>query len=47
LGERWLQSALSLDAGYKPAHAALADYYARQGDLNRSAEHRRRADAVP
>jgi tetratricopeptide (TPR) repeat protein len=41
-GEGWLQSALSLDADYRPAHAALADYYERHGDATRAAEHRRR-----
>jgi tetratricopeptide (TPR) repeat protein len=42
-GEGWLQSALSLDPDYRPAHAALAEYYARQGDANRAADHRRRS----
>src|SRR5262249_35079092 len=41
--ESWLLSALSLDPDYRPAHAALADYYERQGDATRAAEHRRRA----
>jgi predicted Zn-dependent protease len=39
----WLLSALALDAAYRPAHAALADYYQRQGDQERAAEHRRAA----
>jgi tetratricopeptide (TPR) repeat protein len=41
--EGWLLSALRLNPDYQPAHAALADYYAEQGDANRAAEHRRRA----
>jgi predicted Zn-dependent protease len=44
LGERWLKSALNLNSDYKPAHAALAEYYQQQGDTQRAAEHRRRAD---
>src|SRR5262249_19594012 len=42
--ESWLQSALSLDPGYKPAHAALAEFYQAQGDEKRAAEHRRQAE---
>ena len=37
---RWLQSALSLDPDYKPARAALADYYESIGDAARAAEYR-------
>jgi tetratricopeptide (TPR) repeat protein len=43
VGEKWLHSALGLDPDYRPAHAALAEYYERQGDPQRAAEHRRRA----
>jgi tetratricopeptide (TPR) repeat protein len=43
VAENWLQSALSLDADYRPAHAALADHYESQGDAERAASHRRRA----
>ena len=42
-GVGWLQSALDLDPDYRPAHAALADYYERQGDGNRAAEHRKKS----
>jgi tetratricopeptide (TPR) repeat protein len=41
-GVGWLKSALSLDADYQPAHAALADHYERQGDAKQAEEHRRR-----
>jgi tetratricopeptide (TPR) repeat protein len=41
--ENWLLRALSLDPDYRPAHAALADYYAGRGDAGRAAEHRRQA----
>jgi Tfp pilus assembly protein PilF len=44
VGERWLKSALSLNPDYRPAHAALAEFYQRQGDTERAAEHRRRAE---
>jgi tetratricopeptide (TPR) repeat protein len=43
VGEGWLLSALSLDPNYRPAHAALAEHYQRQGDAKRAAEHRRQA----
>ncbi len=43
LGERWLHSALHLEKDYRPAHAVLADFYQRQGDPARAAEHRRQA----
>jgi predicted Zn-dependent protease len=46
-GESWLLSALSLDPDYRPAHAALAEHYERQGDAKRAAEHRLRAGANP
>jgi predicted Zn-dependent protease len=39
LGVRWLHSALQCDARWKPAHAALADYYRRHGDAKRAAGH--------
>lgn len=42
-GERWLQGALILDPLFKPAHAALAEFYEKQGDKARAAEHRRQA----
>jgi predicted Zn-dependent protease len=40
-GEGWLLSALHLDPGYRPAHAALAEYYQKQGDEERAQWHRR------
>ncbi len=43
VGRSWLLSALRLDPNYRPAHAALADYYQTQGDADRAAEHRRQA----
>jgi tetratricopeptide (TPR) repeat protein len=43
-GESWLKSALSLDPSYKPAHAALAEFYQAQGDEGQAAEHRRQAE---
>jgi predicted Zn-dependent protease len=45
VGERWLLSALQQDPNYRPAHAALADFYRRRGDLERAALHRRQAEA--
>jgi len=44
VGESWLLSALSLDPNYRPAHAALADYYAQEGDTKRADEHRRKSE---
>jgi tetratricopeptide (TPR) repeat protein len=43
-GSRWLLSALHLDQGYRPAHAALADHYQAEGDADRAAFHRQRAN---
>ena len=42
-GLRWLLGALELAPTDKLTHAALADYYTSQGDLNLSAIHRQRA----
>jgi tetratricopeptide (TPR) repeat protein len=39
-GERWLLSALQCDLRYRPAHAALADYYQRKGEGTKAARHR-------
>jgi Tfp pilus assembly protein PilF len=44
VGESWLLSALSLDPNYRPAHAALAEYYAQEGDTKRADEHRRKSE---
>jgi tetratricopeptide (TPR) repeat protein len=38
-GPCWLQSALRVDPRHAPTHAALADYYRRQGDAARAAAH--------
>jgi len=47
LGERWLLSALTLDPHYRPAHAALAEYYRKQGDADKADAHRREAQTSP
>ncbi len=47
VGESWLLSALALDPDYRPAHAALADYYESQGDSTKAKEHRQKAEAAP
>jgi tetratricopeptide (TPR) repeat protein len=47
LGVCWLYSALREDAGYSPAHKALADYFRKRGhagDADRAAYHRRQLD---
>jgi tetratricopeptide (TPR) repeat protein len=40
-----LDQALERDPSYAPAHRLLADYFERQGDLRRAAQHRRAAQA--
>jgi tetratricopeptide (TPR) repeat protein len=40
LAEKWLYSALHEDADYRPAHAALADFYERHRKPDKAAEHR-------
>jgi tetratricopeptide (TPR) repeat protein len=42
-GLRWLNGALEVAPGHKPTHAALADYFASQGNLERAEHHRRLA----
>jgi tetratricopeptide (TPR) repeat protein len=42
-GLRWLYGALEVAPGHKPTHAALADYFATQGDSERAEHHRRLA----
>ena len=42
-GLRWLYGALEVAPGHKPTHAALADYFASQGDVERAEHHRRLA----
>jgi tetratricopeptide (TPR) repeat protein len=39
VGKRWLESALNLKGNYRPAHAALADYYRTQGNFEKAEEH--------
>jgi tetratricopeptide (TPR) repeat protein len=46
LGERWLLSALHEDERYEPAHAALADFYDKQGDKDKAAYFRQRAEQL-
>ena len=41
-GLAWINSALDIDPAYRPAHAALADYYADR-DAARAEHHRRLA----
>jgi tetratricopeptide (TPR) repeat protein len=43
VGRGWLDSALRLDPDYAAAHAALADYYAAHGQMEKAAEHRQKA----
>jgi predicted Zn-dependent protease len=43
VGRDWLLSALQLDPDYRPAHAALAEYYSSRGNAVRAAEHRQKA----
>ena len=43
LARSWLQSALALDAKFRPAHAALADLYAKEGRTDLAEEHRKLA----
>ncbi len=40
---RWFHGALDVAPNYKPAHAALADYFASQGDPEQAERHRRLA----
>jgi predicted Zn-dependent protease len=42
-GLYWLNEALNRDPNYRPAHKILADFYAKQGDADRAALHRRAA----
>lgn len=46
-GRAWLQSALDEDPYYQPAHAALVEYYEKQGDATRAAYHRQFAQGTP
>jgi tetratricopeptide (TPR) repeat protein len=47
LGLGWYYSALEQDPAYRPAHEALADHFARAGDGERAAYHRRQAARQP
>ena len=42
-GRGWLQMALQKDPSFRPAHAALADFYRDAGDAQQAAAHRRQA----
>ena len=42
---QWFDSALSLDPNHRPTHAALADYYEKNGDKLKAEEHRKKANA--
>jgi cytochrome c-type biogenesis protein CcmH/NrfG len=46
-GAGWLQSALDLDPGHQPSHAALAEYYSRRGNLPLAEQHRRQSIPSP
>ncbi len=46
-GLRWLLGVLNLNPDHGPTHAALADYYARRGEMDRAAFHRSRASRAP
>ncbi|MCI0681202.1 MAG: tetratricopeptide repeat protein [Gemmataceae bacterium] len=43
VGHGWLLSALQKDPAFRPAHAALADYYEDTGAVEQAALHRRQA----
>ena len=43
LGLYWLNTALKRDPSHKPTHALLADYFAKKGDTEEAAKHRRLA----
>lgn len=45
--EQRLLRAVELDAAHRPAHEALAEYYARRGQADRAAHHRRLAGKTP
>jgi tetratricopeptide (TPR) repeat protein len=45
-GLHWLSSALDVAPGHAPTHAALADYYERQGRSDQAAMHRRLSGAA-
>jgi tetratricopeptide (TPR) repeat protein len=47
VGLGWLLSALQKDRDYKPAHAALADYYEHKGDSEKADYHRKLASGSP
>jgi tetratricopeptide (TPR) repeat protein len=46
-GLRWLLLNLQHHPNHRPSHLALADYYDKQGQTARAAEHRRLAGVVP
>jgi predicted Zn-dependent protease len=46
-GVRWLLTALQVDPGHRPTHAALADFYERRGQPLEAARHRGAAGPTP
>ena len=46
-GLRWLLLNLQQHPNHRPSHLALADYYDKQGQTARAADHRRQAGVVP
>jgi tetratricopeptide (TPR) repeat protein len=46
-GILWFYKALQSDANYRPAHAALADYYEQAGQPEKAAAHRRHTGTAP
>jgi predicted Zn-dependent protease len=44
LAMTWLNSALSLDANFRPAHRMLAEHYSKTGNSALAAEHRKLAE---
>ncbi len=45
VGQAWLESALREDPDYRPAHAALAEYYESTGNAEKAAMHRQAASS--
>src|SRR5205085_6309564 len=43
----WFQTVFFIDPNHRPTHLALADYYAKHGEPQQAAYHRRRAQGKP